>query len=123
MIQWYDTTYKNKVLRNGTNWSEIEGFIEDKTRSGKGKRRLSASQSKRQFNVKIRFKFEEQQRFSAWYQNECRYGLYSFGYPRIDEVGHNTSHIREYRFAKGGQPKYSNPSGNLIDCTMVWEEV
>ena len=30
---------------------------------------------------------------------------------------------KEYRFVAGQAPKYSNPSGDKIECSMQWEEV
>lgn len=61
------------------------------------------------------------QTFREWYANECRYGLNSFPFPRID--GMDISDLVEYRFAVGSSPSYSNVSGDLIDISMKWEEV
>ena len=43
----------------------------------------------------------------------------SFAFPTIDR----TSGESEYRFVAGTSPRYSNPSGNIIECSMQWEEV
>lgn len=104
-------------------WGEISGFIEDKTRSGKVKRRLATTQAKRQFSVKMNFSYEQYVSFRNWYQNNIKYGLKSFGFPNLDKVGHDTEDIKEYRFVSSGSPKYSNPSGKIVQCTMTWEEV
>lgn len=109
-----------RVLRNGTSWQNICGFIEDETRSGKRKRRLYASQTKRQFSVKMNFNIEEYEIFNSWYENTLKYGLYPFAFPEID--GSADSGYRLYRFTSEGYPKYSNPSGNRIECIMQWEE-
>lgn len=118
-VDWIDGVNK-RVQRNGTSWQDIQGFICDKTRSGKQKRRLSASQEKKQYNVSFIFNYKEYLLFSDWYRNTLRYGLHSFYFPKIDEInGDNT----EYRFADGGSPQYENTSGKIIKVTMIWEEV
>lgn len=121
MIAWFDNTYDEKVLRNGSSWSEIEGFKEDTTRSGKTKRRMMASMGKRPVSVKMRLTYTQYTLFKTWYANTCKYGTLSFGYPRVD--GTNRADIVEYRFATGGMPSYSNPTGKYIDVSMKWEEV
>lgn len=116
-VQWAE--YVNqKVRRDGTSWGEIEGFISDPTLSGKQKRRMSASMAKRTFNVSFLFSYNEYLLFSNWYQNSIKYGTLSFEFPKIDGTGN-----AEYRIASGGAPQYSNQSGKVIQCTMVWEEV
>lgn len=117
-IYWHSSLPK-KVLRNST-WSEIEGFISDKTRSGKTKRRMYASKEKRPFNVEFQFTLQEYKTFSSWYKNSILFGAKSFMFPRIDSD--NGEYI-EYRIAAGGAPNYSNPSGDIVRCTMKWEEV
>lgn len=104
-------------------WGETEGYIEDTTRSGKGKRRGALRQAKRPFNVRMNFSYAQYVAFRNWYKNEDKKGLLSFGFPNLDRVGHDTTDIKEYQFAKGGSPKYSNPSAKIIQCTMTWEEV
>lgn len=121
MISWDTTNVNTKVRRNGFSWGETEGFIEDKTRSGKTKRRISSSNEKRPFDVKFIFNITEYNNFTYWYNVTCRKGFETFMFPKLDAIGGNQ--IGYYRIAKGGAPKYTNTSGDNITCTMKWEEV
>ena len=110
-----------KVLRDGTSWGEFAGFISDDTRSGKVKRRLAHSQTKRIFNVAINMTKTEYDLFHTWYVNDLSYGLYAFNFPKIDSE--DKSILRPYRFTSDGAPQYSNTGGKIIKVTMQWEEV
>ena len=112
---------RKRVLRNGSEWAEISAVKEDKTRSGKPKRMLYASMGSRQFTVRMRLTHAEYLIFTEWYNKECFKGLVSFAFPVIDSL--NRVAEREYRFVSGTAPRYSNPGGKLIDCSMQWEEV
>ncbi len=116
-VQWADNV-NQKVLKDGSSWGEIEGFISDPTLSGKQKRRMSATMAKRQFTVSMHFTYTEYSLFTVWYKNSLHFGTLSFDFPRIDGTG-----TAEYRIAEGGAPKYSNVSGKIIQCDMIWEEV
>lgn len=119
MIQWKEGVNKT-VLRNGTSWNDVTGFISDTTRSGKRKRRLSPSIEKRVFSVRMRFSITEYNLFRDWYENETLRGLVSFEFPKIDSIDQNE--MSEYQFTEKGYPKYVNNGGHTIDCTMEWEE-
>lgn len=120
MIDVPEFLYQMKPLRNGSSWEGINAVIEDKTLSGKTKRRLSHSQSKKPFAVKFKFTYEQYCEFKNWWENDCLFGLQSFGFPEIDSINGGK---KEYRVVAGATPKYSNPSGDYIECTMNWEEV
>lgn len=119
-VDW-SSGVNNKILRSGTSWSEQIKFIEDKTRSGKTKRRLAHSLAKRSFLVKMRFTVLEYENFTSWYNNTTMGGLYPFRFPMIDQEGHTTTKV--YQFASNGEPQYANISGDMIECTMGWQEV
>ncbi len=119
-VQW-DSRINQKVLRDGTSWEEPETVIEDTTRSGKQKRRLYASMTKRQFTVSFNFTLEEYGYFREWYTTYLRQGAFSFEFPQLDSD--DNTQLKEYRIKKGGFPKYSNKSGKIIACSMTWEEV
>jgi len=119
IVSW--STYVNTKILRSTTWEETDGFIQDKTRSGKQKRRGAFSQEKRPFNVRMRMSESEYQYFHSWYVNTTKKGVYSFYFPVID--AENKTTYKTYRFAEGGAPKYSNPSGIMIDVSMEWEEV
>lgn len=109
-----------KVLRDNAGWDSPANFIEDATRSGKRKRRLYATQQKRVYQIKMNFKHSEYLIFDNWFQNELKWGLYPFYFPCIDKSSNTT---KVYRFTKDGAPKYTNPSGKIVGCSMVWEEM
>lgn len=119
MIEW-DKEVPQKVLRSGSSWNDIQGFITDETKSGKVKRRYAHFMGKRQFTVTMHFDLEEYQKFKKWYKTKCLYGAESFRFPTIDA---QDGMFSEYRFADGGAPSYSNIGGNIIEVTMTWEEL
>ena len=118
----FPTGVNKKILRNGTNWAGISAVKEDKTRSGKTKRMLYASQMKKPFSVKMHFSYSEYLLFKDWYENTCYNGLNSFAFPAID-IFASIKPEKEYRFVAGSAPQYLNPTGKIIECTMQWEEV
>lgn len=119
-VSW-DSRVNTRVLRSGTSWSDATLFIEDETKSGKTKRRLAHSQSKRSFSVSMRLSPEEYEYFRIWFKETTFGGLYPFTFPRIDSV--DPDETAEYRFTSDGAPSYSNPGGRMIDVSMEWEEV
>ena len=118
-VSW-SSEVNQKVLRNGNGWEEPETVIEDKTRSGKQKRRLYSSSEKRTFQVSFNFNMDEYNAFRTWVKYSIRKGALSFEFPQIDSTDKTV--MAEYRMKKGGFPKYSNESGTVINCKMVWEE-
>lgn len=111
---------RKRILRNGTTWQDVCAVREDKTRSGKTKRMLASSMAKRTFTVKMRFTYDEYLIFENWYNNVCLKGLNSFAFPQIDLIDGSE---KEYRFTSTSAPQFSNPSGQLYECSMQWEEV
>ena len=118
--QNWATGVNKRVLRDGASWDSPSNFIEDETRSGKRKRRLYATQQKKQFIIKMLFTVEEYAIFDQWFNETLKFGLYPFYFPQIDGTS-GINHI--YRFTKDGAPQYSNPSGKMIVCSMKWEEL
>lgn len=113
-VDWSSSVNK-KILRDST-WQEVSGFISDETLSGKTKRRMAHSLAKRPFSVTMIFDYNEYSAFTNWYKNTAKLGALSFNFPKIDGTG-----TAEYRFTS--PPSYSNDSGQLIRCSMDWEEV
>lgn len=120
-VKGWPSDVNKRILRDGTQWDNPTQFIEDETRSGKRKRRLYATQSKKSFSVKMRFTENEYHIFETWFEDILYSGLYSFNFPMIDSSGKTVSKI--YRFTSDGAPQYSNPSGKYIDVSMKWEEM
>ena len=108
----------NQKIRRGSTWGEIQGFISDPTLSGKQKRRMAHSMAKRPFAVEMLFTYSEYSSFTEWYKTTIKQGTLSFNFPTIDGTG-----TSEYRIADGGAPQYENESGQMIKCSMMWEEV
>ena len=121
-VNWASTV-NMRILRNGTSWESKSGFLEDTSLSGKTKRRIAHSMEKRVFAVTMRFTLSEYTDFESWYNTVCRKGVYAFTFPRIDAINQNDTPNAIYRFVNGSAPKYSNPSGDLVECAMEWEEV
>ena len=109
-----------RILRSGTQWDEPVTIIEDETRSGKMRRRLYHSQSKRKFSVTMRFSVQEYDVFRNWFRISLKRGAEHFMFPKIDSTSKTET---EYRFSADGFPKYSNESGKIINVSMEWEEV
>lgn len=126
-IKSWATGVNKRVLREGGSWNRPILFIEDETRSGKRKRRLSATQQPRSFSVKFVFTETEYHTFDDWFKNTLKSGLYSFYFPVIDSSNKYDSNYdiinKVYRIAKDGSPQYENTSGRLVSCTMKWEEL
>jgi hypothetical protein len=55
-----------------------------------------------------------------WYINTTRKGVFSFGFPKIND---NTGEITEYRFAPESRIVVSNPGGLIVEVSMEWVEV
>jgi hypothetical protein len=62
---------------------------------------------------------DEYRIFESWYDNTTRKGLFTFGFPKIND---NTGTVTEYRFTPGTRPAVSNPGGLVVDVSMQWEE-
>ena len=120
MICYWDERINKKVLRSGAGWGEQEGFIEDKTMSGKPRRRLAHTMVREQITLTLRLNQTEYKLFRKWYKETLLLGMYPFYFPEIDVIGGQDV---VYQFAVNGVPKYSNPSGDLIDAQMTWEKV
>lgn len=122
VMKWADGVNK-RVLRDGTSWQNNTQFIEDETRSGKRKRRMYATQTKRTFSVKMRLTEKEYHLFDDWFVNTLKHGFYAFAFPVIDNSNRDFMAGKIYRFTNDGAPQYSNISGKLIDVSMKWEEM
>lgn len=120
-IKEWPANVNKRILRDGASWQNPVQFIEDETRSGKRKRRLYATQTKKSFSVKMRFNENEYHLFDKWFEDVLCSGLYSFSFPMIDARGKTVTKI--YRFTSDGAPQYSNPGGQYVDASMKWEEM
>lgn len=117
--QTWASGVNQNILRDGASWNTPANFIEDETRSGKRKRRLYATQSKRIWTITMHFTHTEYTTFDTWFKNDLKYGLYPFYFPAVDK---SVNSNKVYRFTPDGEPQYTNPSGKIVRCTMKWEE-
>jgi hypothetical protein len=118
MIAWPDGVNK-KILRSSS-WNLPLGVISDQMRSGKSKTRAGLVKSPMSLSVTMNMKLEEYLVFRNWFNNALRRGVFSFAFPQIDN---NTGTIKEYRFAPDANISIKNPSGDIIELSMQWEEL
>lgn len=72
------------------------------------------------YSVKMRFTLSEYELFRLWYRSSLSFGTLPFDFPQIDS---ENGQLVTYQFAEGGAPKYSNPTGKLVEADMKWERV
>jgi hypothetical protein len=118
MVNW-PSGVRQKVLRD-TTWDLPSGTIADKTRSGKYKVRAGHASAPKSFMVAMRIPLNEYRILEDWYTNTTRKGVFSFGFPKIND---NSEILTEYRFVPGSTLSVSNPGGLILDITMEWVEV
>jgi len=120
MIAWPTLNGKRigRVLRSSS-WESAPGFISDKTRSGKFKVRASSIYTPDGFSITMHMTLQEYRIFGIWWETVCRKGVYTFGYPKIDD---NTEVFVEYQFAPESKIGKSNTSGDNLEITMNWME-
>jgi hypothetical protein len=118
MIHW-PAGVPQTVLRS-SKWDFSMGFIADKTRSGKEKRRAALYMAPDVYTVTVRMSLGEYHIFIEWFKIDCLKGLLSFGFPKIDDAA---GALTEYRFSPDSKISLSNPAGQALDVSMVWEEV
>lgn len=118
MIPWPEGV--NKYVLRESSWELPTGFLEDKTRSGKKKRRAMHSQSSKAFKCVLHMTKQEYEWFEQWYEVACRRGVMSFPLPKID--GGPDAEEREYQFA-GEYISVSNPGGDTVKLSFSLEEV
>jgi len=106
------------ILRS-SNWNMPLKIIADQTRSGKITTRLAHNKKPKTFNITMHMTLAEKRVFENWFATVCRYGLYPFGYPRVDD---NTSELRAYQFEPNTDPNWTNTGADNMECTMVWME-
>jgi hypothetical protein len=117
MVNWPEGV-RQKVL-DSTTWDLPSGTIADQTRSGKYKGRAGHVSDPKSFSVTIRMYLEEYRIFEAWYIHTTRKGVFSFGFPKLND---NSGELVEYRFAPGSTLSVSNPGALVLDVSMEWLE-
>jgi hypothetical protein len=120
LIPW--PTYNGKrigIVLRSSDWEAATGFIADKTRSGKSKRRADHIKAPDVFNITMHMTLPQYRVFMAWWKDTDRKGVYSFQYPKIND---NTGELVEYEFADGSNPQIINTSGDNLEIAMQWTE-
>jgi hypothetical protein len=120
MIPWpvLNSIRIGKVLRSSS-WDTTPGIIADETRSGKLKVRADHIKIPDGFNVTMFMTLLEYRIFRAWWENVARKGVYTFGYPKIDD---NTGDLVEYQFVPGSKLSFGNTTALNLEVTMSWME-
>jgi len=120
MIEWAKINGKlvGTVLRDST-WDSTPGVIADQTRSGKHKVRANHIFTPDGFSITMHMTLEEYRVFNVWWETVCRKGVYSFGYPKVND---NTGVIVEYQFVPDGKIQKRNTSALNLELTMNWME-
>jgi hypothetical protein len=67
----------------------------------------------------MRIPLEEYRILEYWYVNTTRKGVFSFGFPKVND---NSGVLTEYRFNPGSALSVSNPGGLILDVSMEWVE-
>jgi len=120
MIAWPSINGKpvGTVLRTST-WDTSPGIIADRTRSGKFKVRANHVKTPDGFSIVMHMMLSEYRVFTEWWKNICRRGLFTFGYPKIND---NTGVLVEYQFAPDTGIKIQNTSALNLEISMQWME-
>jgi hypothetical protein len=118
MVNW-PSGVSQKVLRD-TTWELPSGTIADQTRSGKYKVRAGHATEPKSFSVTMNIPLEEYRILESWYIGVTRKGVFSFGFPKIND---NSEVITEYRFVPGSGISVSNPGALILNVRMEWLEV
>ena len=121
MINWpsYNGKLVGTVLRSSS-WDTTAGVLAEQTRSGKYKVRSDHIKVPDTFNINMHMTLAEYRVFRDWWINTCRKGVYSFGYPKIND---NTAVITEYEFIPEKNPSIQNTSADNLEISMAWREV
>lgn len=120
IVKNYPEIINNRVLKNGTSWNFRKGFISDKTKSGKVKRRIANSMERQVYTLSINFPYEEYIIFNKWYEEELKNGVYPFYFDDIEKI---ESEKQVYQFTDDGCPQISNRYGNILSISMKWEKI
>jgi hypothetical protein len=120
MISWPQLNGKpvGRVLRSST-WDTSPGIIADQTRSGKYKVRANHVFTPDAFKIEMHMTLAEYRVFDSWWRTVCRKGLFTFGYPKIND---DTKAVVEYQFVPDSNPSIVNTSAYNLQITMEWME-
>ena len=115
MINW--AVGVNKLIRRDTTGHISEGVILDTTRCGKKQSRPSSQLAPNTYSIKMMFNRNEFLTFKTWYEVSLRRGALTFSFPDI----FTSLTEKEYRIVGGYN--WDNPSAEIFNVTMEWEEV
>ena len=120
MIAWpkLDGKPVGTALRTST-WEMPTGIIGDVTRSGKLIVRANHIKAPNTFSITMHMTLKEYRRFMEWWKNECRRGVHTFQYPKIND---NTGVMIEYQFDPESRISIHNTSGDNLEVSMSWLE-
>ncbi len=120
MIAWPTLNGKSVgIILRSSSWDAATGVIADQTRSGNFKTRAGNIFAPDEYSITMHMTLPEYRAFDEWWKTECRRGVHTFAYPKIND---NTGKIKEYQFAPDTKPNIKNTSGNNLEITMQWLE-
>lgn len=120
MTTWPDGVNK-RVLR-ATSWETPTAAVADETRSGRKKVRMSGNCQSQTFSVTMHMTLAEKKIFMAWFKSNLYYGANSFVFPNVDSMSGESAVLTEYRLVPGSTISWSNPTGDILEVAMQWEE-
>lgn len=112
----------NKRILRSTSWDMPTATIADETRSGRKKVRMSGNCQPQSFSVKMHMTLAEKKIFLSWFKSNLYFGANTFAFPNIDAMSEETADLTEYRLVPGSTISWSNPSGDILEVSMQWEE-
>ena len=120
MIAWPQLNGKpiGRVLTSSS-WESPNGIIADVTRSGKRIARANHVKAPDAYSITMHMTLEEYRAFDSWWKDDCRKGVHTFSYPRIND---NTGEMVEYQFSPDSGISVQNTSALNIELSMNWLE-
>jgi hypothetical protein len=120
MIPW--PTLNGKLIGTAltsSSWGAAPGIIADQTRSGKLKVRADHIKTPDPFTIVMHMTLEEYRVFDIWWNNTDRRGVYTFAYPKINDI---TGEQVEYQFVPESAIGIKNTSALNVEVSMNWQE-
>jgi hypothetical protein len=81
--------------------------------------RAGRASEPKSFAVAMNLPLAEYRILESWYVNTTRKGVFSFGFPKINDAA---GAMVEYRFVPGSKIAVSNPGALILNIRMEWIE-
>jgi hypothetical protein len=120
MIPW--PTLNGKLIGtvlDTSSWGSNTGVIADPTLSGKLKVRANHIKTPDPFTIVMHMTLEEYRVFVEWWNNTDRRGVYTFAYPKINDI---TGDQVEYQVVPESVIGVKPTSALNVEISMNWQE-